>query len=446
MRQLISILFLVSLLPGNSALAQSSLSMYSMPNHAASLSLNPAWVPQDKLIIGLPFVSEGYFQSRSNEFVLSSLLEPNADSASLDLTPLNILDDITDKNFQNLHLSWQWISVGIRLGEKSFLTFSIRERLNFRSYLSPDLIRLAGEGNAPFKNASADLATSIHFDWYREYGLKIARQINEKLNVGAQVNVIDGISNIHTEKNSYAASFEGDYNDFSLNGSALFQTAGMSTITRNDSFRLFSTTPLRGTGSGFGVDLGIDYSVTEDFRLSASLINLGRISWKQDVKQIETSTDDYSFTGFDILDLADQGVGVSTEDPFVLINDSLKSILNLQDTQSSSYSTNTAFSIYLSGSYRVNERVSINGTYVVESGYDRTILALNLALPIRVNDDFQINPSYTISNGAFFNIGFAASYRIKMLQLYLATDNIPGMFVPQDTKLGHAQAGAYLTF
>ena len=447
MRRLLPLLFILYLLAGmQSSHAQSSMSLYSMPNQPASLGLNPAWVPKDKFVVGLPFVSDAYFQSRSNDFVLSSLLQPNPDSASLDLIPANIADHISANNFQNIHLSWQWLSVGMRLGEKNFLTFSIRERLNFRSYLSVDLVRLAGLGNEIFQNETADLGSSVHFDWYREYGLRLARQVSDKLNIGAQVKLIDGISNIHTESNNYSASFDGDYYDFELNGSALFQTAGMTTITRNDSFRLFSTTPLRGVGSGFGLNLGLDYSVNENLRFSASVVNLGRIAWKQDVKQIQAQTDSFSFQGFDILDLIDDGFGDSTNSPGMDVRDSLKSILSLDDDNAESYSTTTPWTLYLSASHKINEKLSLAGVYAVESGYGRSLHAFSLALPIAINEQLRIHPSYTLSSGGFANIGFSASYSLKILQLYLATDNIPGMFLPQDTKLGHAQAGIYLTF
>lgn len=447
MKRLLPLLFILCVLAGSqSSFGQNSMSLYSMPNQPASLGLNPAWVPKDKFVVGLPFVSDAYFQSRSNDFVFSSLLQPNADSASLDLSPANIADDISERNFQNIHLSWQWLSVGMRLGEKSFLSFSIRERLNFRSYLSVDLVRLAGLGNGIFENESAELGSSIHFDWYREYGIRLARQVSDKINIGAQVKLIDGISNIHTESNDYSASFDGLYSDVVLNGSALFQTAGMSPITRNDSFRLFSTTPIRGAGIGFGLDLGLDYTVNDDLRFAASVLNLGRISWKQDVKQIQAITDSFSFQGFDILDLIDEGFGDTSSTSGMGVSDSLKSILNLNDDNTESYSTATPWTLYLSASYKLNKRITLNGVYAVESGYGRSLHAFSLAVPFKLGERLNLNPSYTLSTRGFANFGFAASYNLKILQVYLATDNISGMFLPQDSRLGHAQAGVYLTF
>jgi hypothetical protein len=438
----LSICLIVSI----SVKGQSSLSTYSLANHPSSLSYNPAWVPQDKFVIGLPFVSESYFQSRSNEFVLSSFVQPNPDSSSLELTPNAIVDDLSQSNYQNVHLSWQWASFGMRLGEKNFLSFSMRERLNFRSHLSPDLIEFMANGTANFMDQAAVFEPRIFFDWTREYSIGIARQVNDKLNVGARLHLIDGIANIHTEEFAYVAKFNGEFNDFVLNGDAHFQTAGMSPITRNDSFRLFSTTPMRGNGSGFGVDFGLTYQVNDDLHVSTSILGLGKITWKRDVKQITAQTQDYGFQGFDILDFVDEGFGTGTTDAGAELQDSLMKILNVEDSNQSSYSTSRPITFYLSGQYALTDKIGLGVTYFYESAYERPTHALSLALPIQVSESFRINPSLNVMAGSFTNLGLIAAYRIKPFEVYLSTDNLPGLFLPQDFKVGSGMAGIYLVF
>lgn len=438
----LSICLIVSI----SVKGQSSLSTYSLANHPSSLSYNPAWVPQDKFVIGLPFVSESYFQSRSNEFILSSFVQPNPDSSSMEFTPGGIVDNLSQSNYQNVHLSWQWASLGMRLGEKNFVSFSIRERLNFRTYLSEDMIDLMANGTANFTDQAAVFETSLFFDWYREYALRVARQVNDKLNVGAQVRIMDGIANIRTEDFAYVAKFFGEFNDLLLNGDAHFQTAGMSTITRNDSFRLFSTTPIRGYGSGFGMNFGLSYQVNDQLQLAASLVGMGRINWKRDVKQIRTETVDYGYQGFDILDLVDKGVGVSSGEPDQLLQDSLMNILNVNDSDRTPYSSSTPTNLYLSGQYKLNDKVSVGLTYLLESAYGVRLHAIGLSLPIQVNDAFRIHPSLNVMAGSFTNLGLIATYRIKPFEVYLSTDNLPGLFLPQDFKVGSGMAGIYLVF
>lgn len=172
---------------------------------------------------------------------------------------------------------------------------------------------------------------------YAEIAFGHAREINERLTVGAKVKALVGLAKatVHIDELNILASQDkwtitpknaelymsakglivptkgetGNYqeDDYILdaNGDRTQQlkegTDGQISYDDLD----FDTDNLGPTGFGMAIDLGATYKLNDEWTFSASLLDLGFISWKNTTKG--TMSKDFTFDGFSEISVKDDG-------------------------------------------------------------------------------------------------------------------------------------------
>ncbi|MBK3519688.1 hypothetical protein JIV24_20275 [Carboxylicivirga sp. N1Y132] len=70
----------------------------------------------------------------------------------------------------------------------------------------------------------------------------------------------------------------------------------------NDMVELLGNTlPGKNNNTGWGIDFGANYIINKRLSVSAAVNDLGYINWKSDTKQYQFNPVDYSFEGFEVL-------------------------------------------------------------------------------------------------------------------------------------------------
>jgi hypothetical protein len=175
---------------------------------------------------------------------------------------------------------------------------------------------------------------------------------------------------------------------------------------------------------GFAVDLGFNYFPIEKFSVSASVVDLGFIRWRNYVWNFRQKVD-YSF----------EGIEFRLEDNFSpgeALLDTLKNQMKVKVTQNP-YTTMLAGKIYLGAAYNLTEKVRFGAVFRTRiynyKFYNQFTVSANVQ-PISM---FSASLSYSIYGNSYMNLGLGISLRAGPFNLYFITDQAPSVyFWPED--------------
>ena len=415
-------------------MAQNNLTLYNIKPVPQRMAINPAFTPTCKWYFGTPALSSLNFSYNSriiglNE--LSSALEPNGSNYTLDMTKLsNVFSNGVSVNSSYNH---EWIGFGFRL-RKSMWSISINEKLKSRVSLPSDFFRLVFEGNGGDNVGDVfDLGFAMDFIHTREFALGYSRSfIDDKLRIGGRIKYIAGINAIHTERNDLI--FETSEKAFTYNvKSDLKFNSSLMPIDSNTT--LNSVLLGNQQNSGFGIDVGANIKLNRKLSISASIIDLGVVKWKGNLKSTFTKNPGvyHEYKGMDIQDfLVDSS---NQKKGFETFKDTLMEIIAL-DTSSESFSTGLMGEFYVGGNLRITKNHNV-GALMYGSFYRKEFYpALTLSWNSQIGNILALSASYTIYRESYVNLGFGVALNLGPEQFYITTDNAIGSATDNTRNLG----------
>lgn len=267
---------------------------------------------------------------------------------------------------------------------------------------------------------------SVNINVYTEVGIGYSRQLNEKLTVGAKAKLLLGVANINLdikkltiEEISYKESYEGyegemfEQDEFitkvdrdirmqvSMAGFGI-QTAPDEDNNDQEIIDDLEFDKFGFAGYGFGLDLGATYQVMDNFIVSASLIDLGFISWKKGSTQTASNnrsdTYDYQLDSGTFLDF--DAMRLSMDDP-------------------KSRSTSLATTLVLGAEYGfLNNMLSAGVLSTTRFGKPKTISEITLSGNYRPKSWLDASISYSVLQSDFKTVGLA----LRMGPVFIGTD------------------------
>jgi hypothetical protein len=426
-----------------------------------SNQLNPAFQPNCNFYFGVPGLSSLYIDLSNNSLSVNKVLQYNKslDSVIYFLNPnadRNIFfDALKNENNFFTNLQEDILSFGFRVG-RMYFTFNSSIKNNIFLNYPKSLAELAINGSDV--NTITNLKSfKINETAYAEVSLGLSDRISDEFTVGARIKVLSGLLNVTTKNNKFLIETyedqEGKFvnsfsTDFALDVYApyLEDTPNGNDITLDSIFNVKdkpykSIKPLQS--KGFGVDIGISYSGIDNMLLSASLIDLGFISWKKNVYEYKMRSS-YSIAG-KILGI-DSVENAFKDSPFGSINDSITF-----SKQSQKLTTALPTKLYLSGEYFFETYFSVGllsvSQYYLEDFYQQFTFSANFR-PLRA---LMLSISYSVLNNGFDNLGIGLSIRpLPPLQIYFLSDNIPvrygNQYIPIYAKSLNLRFGLNFTF
>lgn len=263
---------------------------------------------------------------------------------------------------------------------------------------------------------------NAHAQSFAEIALGHSRQINDKLRLGAKLKVLVGLGRADVKMRNMKADLTAEDKwtitgeataDVSMKGFSYVSEEKKYNIEGSGTYERVNNVDLDGVGvGGFGmaIDLGGVYEINEDWTVSASVLDLGFISWTNDMLA-ENRSKSFVFNGFhDVSVTSDRGEEIDTKvDRY---GDQLADFANLTDMgDKGGRSTGIGATINVGAEYTlpVYRKVSfgalctsrINGAYSWTDGR----LSANYA-PLNWLDggvSFAVN-SFTTSMGWVLNL------------------------------------------
>ena len=422
--------------------AQQNMLLYGLDEAGQSTLSNPAGFTEHRITIGLPVVSGFTSELAISSFSLNDLLEERTEGDSIDLKIDRVAGLLNPENYSSVTFKNDLLFGGIRLNQ-GYLSFGAYSNFELNMHYPGDLVRMIWKGNSQFYDQTLDFdKINIHLNHYLAYHVGYSHEINEKLRVGARIKYLNGLANISFERfmmRLKQSSDPADYNRFHFRTDITVNTSGMESLENLKPGAYDFSTYLSGKSNpGYALDLGIDYKLNEKLSLSASVVDLGKITWQHDVHNYGSKGEGY----FDGITVYTNNDTVDYYNDFI---DSLKTVFNFSE-QTESYSTNLPARYALSGNYRLNQSAEIGIIAAITSygGFNEPYIRLSYLQ--RLSNTFLFRGSYGIMNRTYSNIGLALIANLGPVQFYAAGDNIPGLLFPYDAKMVNFSLGVNIIF
>ncbi len=428
--------------------AQSNLTLYHMQSLPQVTYANPAHVSDSRFFIGFPGLSSVNPNISSNGLALKNLndaLSPIEGSDSFNLEVDKLYKIFNKDLYVNANISLDILHFGFRVGQ-TYWTFNVSDKVKTRVDVPTDLFELIFEGNG-----GNNLGQTFEFDpgidliHSREYALGIQHSLmDNRLRIGGRAKYLYGLNLINTKRGDM--SFTTAEDDFTyLVTSDLEVNLASSVFSLDSNDHPDSKNWIYGANNhGLGLDLGISYDVSTRFTVSASLLDLGFINWKENVNNYQSSNPnaEFEFRGLDLKEYFQDSNTI--EEGLAELTDSLAEIFGL-DSSSRSFRTGLMSEFYIGGDYKLSKNHGL-GVLFYGSFYNRKLYpAMTLSFNSRIKKILGLSVSYSIMKDNLYNLGLGLSINGGSFQYYMVSDNLIGNATASIKNIG-VRTGINFTF
>lgn len=280
------------------SLAQNKLrSAYFLEGSSYRHQLNPAFAPE-RSYFSIPVLGNMNIGLQSTIGVSNFLYKtPDGNLTTFmnsSVSAQEFLGDLKDRNRINQTLDMTILSVGFRgFGGFNTITLDMHEKISMN--LPKDLFAFMKEGMSSPHTVYEFDDMGMALNTYAELGLGHTHRVNEDWVVGGKVKFLFGLGKADMRINHMKMTMGEDLWAIEGDGEMNVAVAGLSLPTKGENGKgtpeeaddidwdeLDFDTPGLG-GFGMAIDLGATWKIREDLELSAALLDLGFIKWKNNI-------------------------------------------------------------------------------------------------------------------------------------------------------------------
>lgn len=419
------------------AYAQQESTLYTMRSLHQANYLNPALEPQQAFYLGLPGISSIALGVGSNSLNYSTAMtSTEGDDSSIDVTELR--SKLKDKNYVTQTAEVDAFSLGFRLNTRVYLHYRLTAKMHNQLMATPGLLELF-ETDIESGAANFSIAPRMNHMTYYEHVFGGSYKLDRKLTLGANVKILGGYTNVHTEALELSVNSDPNNKLFEAAGNMLVYTSGeMLTEEGMDDYEpdVDNIRAATKENRGFAVDLGATYQLNNRLTLGMSLLNLGGISWKNEAVEYKVDKASFTFEGLDPDNLDGE--------EFEAFADSLEENFIPEENKVGKYRTPLAKKMYLTATYALHRNAFAHAVMFFEAYEGRLAPGFTAAISKDFGRRFGATLSYTAVNNTYTNVGAGISFRLTPFQLYVVSDNVLGAI--QYEKAQHLNARLGLNF
>ncbi len=405
--------------------AQTNLSFYNFRSVGQTNFLNPAINSRQAFTLG---VLDNY-----NHYYLPQITARDVfrSDEPADTTIVKLLRNDAYQ-FKDIHLYNEInpLFFGMRF-KKNYISFGLQVSLNHRLSIPKVLLNMFYFGNTAPENFGKEIKVSdlqVNVSSYASAYLSYSREINEKLTIGIKGKYHIGIYNGELLRN--VSSFKtdsGQNNAYRLSATTDYEMRGagldrmQSLVTAGSNQMQFGLDYLnKPVGSGFSVDLGMNYKVNNKLSISASVLDLGYINWKETTNYSRKAS--FVFEGF------------LTEDPTKIdsvtlknLKDSVTEIFKPVQTAGAAYRTYFSPKIYVGTQYNLYNSGTIGLLGFGEIWNGKLYAGASVSYTQRIWRILDLRVNYNIYRQQYTNLGAGFSLNLGPMVIYALSDNILGL-------------------
>lgn len=421
------------LLLGRMLSAQTDLTLYQLTNVPGSNLLNPGFRAEAHTAIGLPGLSSFGLQLHNSGFKLIDLIGPDVQDVNLAIQEIAASMSDVDQIALNMRPDLMYIGFGVGSG---FISMGAGTYTSVQMEYPADLLQFLWPGTDDFSEMDINLsgvnyevlnATFFHFGYQQNL-------FREKLSLGVRAKYFFGIQNAYIEDMTAGVSSNRD--EMLAETDILIRTAGVESLTAGNIDDWGAVLFPENTGLAF--DFGFTYSITDRWELSASVLNMGSIEYKEDVLE-QTSKGTYSF----------QGVAYDPSNEALNFDDltsELDSTFGFVERSGGSYKRKLPREIYASLTHSFNQRHHLSATYHMRSWNSNNYHDMGFSYQAKLGKTFHFVAGYNMINGIWNNISGGFALNMGGFQWHLMSDDVYGLIVPGKTSTINIRTGFSFRF
>lgn len=434
-------------------LAQQELTLHYMQSVPQRSFSNPALIPDSRIYFGIPGLSSIGLGLSSPISISDMFIIRSDDSLLIDLP--TIQERLGKGGPFALEFSEELFAVGFTKGNNHF-SFSSSLKATFHMALPSDLPKFLIEGNAAFLGQDAEIGgINLNYKQYWENSLGYSRQFTDALRVGVRAKLLSGVASVSTKDMSF--TFYTDPDDYALTAtsnihimtSLPFLADSIVIGSLDSAFEFPEMEPKdlwqafrSERNSGFAIDIGANYKLSEKWSFNASLIDLGSVNWTKNVRTFNSDEASFTFDGIDIYEMFSDSV--NQDEYFQDLLDSASSIFDFYITDGS-FRDAMIPKLYAGASYSLTPGTVFGGLCKVEYFNKELYPSLTLSVNKRFTRVLTLAGSYTIRKNSFANVGLGVALNVSAFQLYIASDYVNRMIYLDRMRLAGIRFGMNLT-
>ena len=423
--------------------AQLSNTLYFDQNNLRQHYVNPASQPIGKFYIGMPVLSTIAVSGGNSDVAFQDIFY-NIKRDGKNVTTLFFDKDVNKtKDFLDLMSGQErvfasyrlnLIDFGFRTHERNYITFGIANRMETAAFMPESFSHFAFEGmkNGQSYNFDAD-KLSVSSTVFTEFALGFSRKVTEQLEVGAKLKYLYGHANVVTDFSDL--KLYGSEDKWYIKGDASIHGAvpGLEIVEDEDhkvddvdfNDDLDVSEYVKPQGGGFAVDLGANYQLLPQLKLSASLVDFGFIHWKKNLVQLD-KTNDFVYDGIDY------DINKPDDDYYDEYGDMLEDMYRVNN-KPDKYFTHLTSKVYLGGEYSFwDNRLGLGAlskTYFYRGNVWEDFL---VSANFRPWKQLSATLTYNLFDKEWNNLGAAINLNAGPVNLWVAFDHIPLKFAKSD--------------
>lgn len=416
--------------------AQQDMGLHFMRDINQSNLTNPAIFNKYKITVSLP---SAYANMGNSGFSFNDVTRMEGSTLLIDVDDLiSQLDDRGNTISANVEL--HTFAIGIKLKPWQF-TLSHAIKFNNHFNLPKGMIDFFWNGNGASIGEAVNIAPNFSFSAYQEFALGVGYKLNDMLSIGGRVKYLNGLGNLSTQRAEATITTNEEYYQLSAETDILINSAGIPlTVGGDEFFSIGEFDPqIFGDNKGFGVDLGATLNLGDRLTVSASILDIGQITWRESANNL-TSNGRFDYEGLDY-----DGLVGNDEIQFDEIVDSIKNVFQFTDSQNE-YSTSLPSRFYVSGLMNFGSGIQAGALIYGEAFQDNFSPGFALSVRKEFANIFSAGAVYGIRNGSFSNLGVNMALRLGGVQFFGLTDNILSVFNPLAARNANVRFGLNLAF
>jgi hypothetical protein len=453
-----ALLCCVAVLAWTGAGAQFSNTYYYMHMIPQANQLNPAFQPGCQSYVGFPVLSPVRFEVTSNSLRYKDIFTWDASLGKF-ITFMHpegdkqkFLDALKPVNTVRAGLASSLVSVGWRQ-EQFFFTVDFSQRIDQDLAFPADLAAFLINGNLDQSGFNfSDLANNINI--YHEFAMGASYNFEDEFQLGARAKLLLGMGNVSvrqsdinmktridewTVKSDIVAHASIPYLELPIDGDGYLDMDSIQRLGELDQMDLLFGIPtglpdlitpsnmatvLGLKNPGIALDFGFNYRPVERVIVSASVLDLGFIRWRNSTYHFEQEMD-YTF----------KGVEYTLDDdwnPGEALLDSLEDETKIKTTRDK-YTAFLSSRIFLGAAYELSEKVRFGGVFRTRIHHYKFYNQFTISANYQPFNMLSGSLSYSVYGDHYMNLGLGLSVRGGPVNIYFITDQAPSAFFwPQE--------------
>ena len=323
--------------------------------------------------------------------------------------------------------------------------FRIQENVQLMAVLNGGFSEFLTNSSAqsiPVNKPQLFPAQALH---YREYSLGYAREvIKNRLSVGLRVKLYFGKLSMSSDVQGEVAKKDNDYylqirnqvkSSFPMN-IKLNTDSLLSLVELPNDFSVGNYL-MNSKNIGVGFDIGMTYKITPDLTFSASVIDLGKINWRNNLNQI-TFNGEYKFPK-EFIASGDNSI-LTKVNGFSNETTDFTQLYKIK-VDESPYSTNLPVTFYTALKYRLYPKFNVSAVDRFVSTQSMSFNSLSITGIYDIKKNLSISSGYSIIGTSYINVPFSILYTGEVCQYYLGTDNLLSLIAPSSAEFSGITLG-----